>query len=84
MNELKKGTRVTLTDKSWDDDGTPRPNRIGEHPVDRRVGVGDFMATLYRHLGIDAEHATIRDPQGRPVPLLQQDGVPIRELTTER
>jgi len=31
--------------------------------------------------GIDAEHATIRDPSGRPVPLLQQGGAPIRELT---
>jgi hypothetical protein len=55
-------------------------DRLGEHPEERRVGVGDFLATLYRHLGIDAEHATIRDPAGRPVPLLQQAGVPIREL----
>jgi hypothetical protein len=59
-------------------------DRLGEHPVNRRVGVGDFMATVYRHLGIDAERATIRDPGGRPVPLLQQDGAPIRELTAER
>jgi hypothetical protein len=56
-------------------------DRLGEHPADRRVAVGDIMATLYRHLGIDAEHATIRDPAGRPVPLLQQGGAPIRELT---
>ena len=55
-------------------------DRLGEHPSDRRVGVGDFLATLYRHLGIDAGQATIRDPTGRPVPLLQQAGVPIREL----
>jgi hypothetical protein len=55
-------------------------DRRGEHPAERRVGVGDFMATLYRHLGIDAEHATLRDPGGRPVPLLQQGGEPIREL----
>ncbi|HKB38277.1 MAG TPA: DUF1501 domain-containing protein, partial [Gemmataceae bacterium] len=55
-------------------------DKRGEHPVDRRVGVGDFLATLYRHLGIDAEHTTIRDPSGRPVPLLQQHGEPIREL----
>lgn len=57
-------------------------DRLGEHPQDRRVGVGDFLATLYRHLGIDAERATIRDPAGRPVPLLQQGGAPIRELTS--
>jgi Protein of unknown function (DUF1501) len=57
-------------------------DRLGEHPQDRRVGVGDFLATLYRHLGIDADRATIRDPAGRPVPLLQQGGAPIRELTS--
>jgi hypothetical protein len=39
------------------------------------------MATLYRHLGVDAEGAVVRDPTGRPVPLLQQGGEPIRELT---
>jgi hypothetical protein len=57
-------------------------DRRGEHPREGRVGVGDFLATLYRHLGIDAEHTTIRDPAGRPVPLLQQSGVPIRELAS--
>jgi hypothetical protein len=29
-------------------------DRRGEHLLERRVGVGDFLATLYRHLGIDA------------------------------
>jgi hypothetical protein len=57
-------------------------DRRGEHPSERRVGVGDFLATVYRHLGIDAERATIQDPAGRPVPLLQQSGVPIRELVS--
>lgn len=56
-------------------------DKRGEYPSDRRVGVGDFMATLYDHLGIDAEHATVRDPGGRPVPLLQQGGTSIRELS---
>jgi hypothetical protein len=56
-------------------------DRLGEHPTDRRVGPGDFLATLYRHLGIDAERASVRDPAGRPVPLLQVPGAPIRELT---
>jgi hypothetical protein len=56
-------------------------DRRGEHPLERGVGVGDFLATLYRHLGVDAERASLRDPTGRPVPLLQQGGVPIRELT---
>jgi uncharacterized protein (DUF1501 family) len=56
-------------------------DRRGEHPTDRRVGAGDFLATLYRHLGIDAGRGAIHDPTGRPVPLLQQGGEPIRELT---
>jgi uncharacterized protein (DUF1501 family) len=55
-------------------------DKRGEHPAERRLGVGDFLATLYRHLGIDAERAAVRDPAGRPVPLLQQGGAPIREL----
>jgi uncharacterized protein (DUF1501 family) len=55
-------------------------DRRGEHAVDRRVGPGDFLATLYRHLGIDAPRRAIRDPSGRPVPLLQQAGEPIPEL----
>lgn len=58
-------------------------DRLGEHPFDKRVGVGDFLATLYQHLGIDAEHGEIRDPTGRPVPLLQQPGSPIRELASK-
>jgi hypothetical protein len=56
-------------------------DRLGERPKDRRVGVGDFLATLYRHLGVDAERESVRGPDGRPVPLLQQGGEPIRELT---
>jgi hypothetical protein len=56
-------------------------DRRGEHPTERRVGVWDFLATLYRHLGVGADQALVRDPTGRPVPLLQQGGVPIKELT---
>lgn len=52
----------------------------GEHPIDRRVGVGDFLATLYKHLGVDAEHTTIRDRAGRPASLPLQPGTPIPEL----
>ncbi len=58
-------------------------DRLGEHPAERRAGVGDFLATLYRHLGIDADRGTVRDPGGRPVPLLQQAGAPIRELAAD-
>jgi hypothetical protein len=55
-------------------------DRRGEYPVDQRVGVGDFLATIYRHLGVDADRTSVRDPSGRPVPLLQQGGAPIRQL----
>ncbi len=65
---IREGAVIGATDKR------------GEHPTDRRVGAGDFLATLYRHLGVDAERGTVQDPAGRPVPLLQQGGEPIREL----
>jgi hypothetical protein len=55
-------------------------DRRGEYPLDGRVGVGDFLATLYRHLGVDTDDAVLHDPAGRPVPLLQQGGAPIRSL----
>ena len=51
----------------------------GEQVIDRRVGVGDFLATVYKHLGIDAADVSINNFDGRPVPILQ-DGQPIREL----
>jgi Protein of unknown function (DUF1501) len=54
-------------------------DRRGEEVVERRVGVGDFVATVYRHLGIDAGHISIPDFSGRPVPILPE-GKPIQEL----
>lgn len=51
----------------------------GEQVVERRVGVGDFLATVYRHLGVDPTRLSIRDFSGRPVPVLGE-GEPIREL----
>jgi hypothetical protein len=52
----------------------------GEDPVERRVGPGDFLATLYRHLGIDYQNVAIRNFTGRPIPILSQ-GEPITELS---
>lgn len=52
----------------------------GEHAVERRLGVQDFVATLYRHLGIDAQRVQILNHSGRPIPILQ-DGKPILELS---
>src|SRR5205085_3444063 len=53
-------------------------DRRGEQVVERRVGVGDFLATVYRHLGVDAGRISIPNHSGRPIPLLQ-DGEPIPE-----
>jgi hypothetical protein len=51
----------------------------GEEPVKRRVGPGDFLATIYKHLGIDAGHTTLVSREGRPTPILSS-GKPIVEL----
>jgi len=51
----------------------------GEYAVERRLGVQDFVASLYRHLGIDASRIEIPNFSGRPIPL-QQDCKPIPEL----
>lgn len=55
-------------------------DRLGGEVMDRRVGTCDFLATIYRHLGIDAESKSIRDPLNRPIPLLTQPGQVIPEL----
>ncbi len=55
-------------------------DRQGADVTQRRVGVRDFLATIYQHLGIDAANLTLRDKTGRPIPALP-DGRPIPELT---
>jgi hypothetical protein len=47
---------------------------------ERRFSTGDFLATIYNHLGIDAAGVTIPDFTGRPVSILPQGGTPIHEL----
>jgi hypothetical protein len=54
-------------------------DRLGEHPAKRRVGPWDMIATVYRHLGIDAKSVHVPDATGRPMPILPE-GEPIREL----
>jgi uncharacterized protein (DUF1501 family) len=54
-------------------------DRRGEDVVERRVGPLDFLATIYRHLGIDYENVTIPDRAGRPTPIVT-DGRAIPEL----
>ncbi|MCX7418803.1 MAG: DUF1501 domain-containing protein [Planctomycetia bacterium] len=53
----------------------------GEDPIARRVGPGDFLATIYRHLGIDYKNVAIPNFAGRPVPIVDQ-GEAISELAS--
>jgi uncharacterized protein (DUF1501 family) len=54
-------------------------DRRGEDVTQRRVGPHDFLATVYRHLGIDYDRVTIPDFSGRPN-MLVQNGRAIDEL----
>lgn len=51
----------------------------GEYPKDNRLDPNDLLATVYRFLGIDQNHAFL-DRSGRPMPILPH-GKPIAELT---
>jgi hypothetical protein len=51
----------------------------GEDSIDRICGPGDFLATIYHHLGIDAKRTFFNDFNGRPTVLVDQ-GAPIPEL----
>jgi uncharacterized protein (DUF1501 family) len=54
-------------------------DRRGEEVVERRVGPQDFLATIYRHLGVDYEKVALPDFTGRPVAIVR-NGKPIPEL----
>jgi hypothetical protein len=54
-------------------------DKRGEDAVERRCGPGDFLATIYHHLGIDASKTFIKDFNGRPTPIVDH-GAPIPEL----
>jgi len=54
-------------------------NPRGEYPITRPIGPTDVLATIYRHLGIDAGAAT-HDATGRPIHVLP-DGQIIGELS---
>ena len=56
-------------------------NRLGEHPADRPVHFQEIFATLYKSIGLDIDHTTVNDLQGRPRFLIDQDLYrPMREL----
>ena len=56
-----------------------RTDAKGYGITDGRVGPADLAATVFRHLGIDPS-AHWDDPQGRPVPIVTENGRPIPEL----
>lgn len=58
-------------------------DRRGEDVVERRIGVHDFLATVYRHLGVTTEGTQFPDFSGRPIPILHE-GTPIPELLGAR
>jgi hypothetical protein len=54
-------------------------DKRGEDVVERRCGPGDFLATIYHHLGIDSANTMIKDFNGRPTRIVE-NGKPIAEL----
>lgn len=54
-------------------------DKRGEDSVERICGPGDFLATIYHHLGIDSANTLIEDFNGRPTPIVDH-GKPIPEL----
>jgi hypothetical protein len=51
----------------------------GQEVKDRRVGLADWYATICAALGIDPTKENI-SPEGRPIPLVDRGGTPIKEL----
>ena len=54
-------------------------DRRGEDVIQRHCNAGDFLATIYHHLGIDSSKVFIKDLNGRPTPIVDH-GRPIPEL----
>jgi Protein of unknown function (DUF1501). len=54
-------------------------DKFGEDAVERVCKPGDFLATIYNHLGIDYETTVIKDFNGRPTRIVDQGQV-IDEL----
>jgi Protein of unknown function (DUF1501) len=54
-------------------------SKRGEDSVERICGPGDFLATIYHHLGIDSSRVFLKDFNGRPTPIVDH-GKPIPEL----
>ena len=55
-------------------------DRLGGEPTERPVRFGELFATMYHHLGIDVESATVTDLFGRPQYLVDDGCHPLPEL----
>ena len=56
-------------------------DRLAAEAAERPVHFQEVFATLYQHLGIDAQRTTVTDLTGRPHYLVDAEYEPIRELT---
>ena len=54
-------------------------DKRGEDSIERICSAGDFLSTIYHHLGIDSAKIAIKDFNGRPTPIVDH-GRPIPEL----
>jgi uncharacterized protein (DUF1501 family) len=55
-------------------------DRIAGEAVARPVTFGELYATLYHNLGIDLQHTTLVDLNGRPHYLVEDQAPPLKEL----
>ena len=55
-------------------------DRLGGEAVERPVAFGEVFATLYHNLGIDIANTTVRDLNGRPQYMVENQAEPLREL----
>ena len=55
-------------------------DRLGGEAVERPVEFQEVFATLYHNVGIDVKSATVRDLNGRPRFLVDQEYPPMPEL----
>ena len=55
-------------------------DRLAAEAASRPVTFSEVFATLYHHLGINVNSATVEDAQGRPHYLVKSGTQPIREL----
>ena len=55
-------------------------DKIAGEAASRPVTYGELYATLYKHMGIDANHTTVTDFNGRPHFLVEDQSEPLPEL----